>query len=206
MENIFKKKGESSSSSISEIIDSKRGGLLKCLKSLTSEQLSVINLLTGSKHCLNLHGTTIILFFPWIWDKLSWKKSALVRSKILGLFLNTLTAKYTYSRRNMETLTQQVQTPLSLKQKTFSGFVIAFLKSTWNGEHFQKKGESSSLSISEIIDSKRGGYLSAWKALPQQLSVINLLTGSKHCLNMQGITIILFFQESGLNWAGKSLP
>ena len=27
--------------------------------------------------------------------------------------------------------------------------------------------ESSSLSISEIIDSKRGGYLSAWKALLQ---------------------------------------
>ena len=102
--------------------------------------------------------------------------SALVRSKILGLFVNTLTAEYTYSRRNMQTLTQQVQTPLSLKQKTFSGFFIAFLKCTWNGEHFQKKGESSSLSISEIIDSsslsiseiidsKRGGYLSAWKAL-----------------------------------------
>ena len=63
MENIFKKKGESSSSSISEIIDSKRGGLLKCLKSFTSEQLSVIKLLTGSKHFLNLQGTTIILFF-----------------------------------------------------------------------------------------------------------------------------------------------
>ena len=105
--------------------------------------------------------------FPWIWDKLSWKKSALVRSKILGLFVNTLTAEYTYSCRNMQTFTQQVQMPLSLKQKTFSGFFIAFLKSTWNGEHFQKKGESSSLSISEIIDSKRGGYLSAWKALLQ---------------------------------------
>ena len=72
-----------------------------------------------------------------------------------------------YSGRNMQTLTQQVQTPLSLKQKTFSGFFIAFLKSTWNGEHFEKKGQSSSLSISEIIDSKRGGYLSVWKALPQ---------------------------------------
>ena len=67
----------------------------------------------------------------------------------------------------MNTLTQQVQTPLSLKQKTFSEFLIAFLKSTWNGEHFQKKGESSSVSISEVIDSKRGGYLSAWKALLQ---------------------------------------
>ena len=67
----------------------------------------------------------------------------------------------------MLTLMQQVQTTLSLKEKTFSGFFIAFLKSTLNGEHFQKKGESSSLSISEIIDSKRGGYLSAWKALLQ---------------------------------------
>ena len=98
---------------------------------------------------------------------MSWKKSALVRSKILGLFVNTFTAESTYSRRNMQTLTQQVQTSLFLKQKTLYGFFIAFLKSTWNGEHFQKKGESSSLSISEIIDSKRGDYLSAWKALLQ---------------------------------------
>ena len=105
--------------------------------------------------------------FLWIFDKLSWKKSVLVRYKILGLFVNTLNAEYIYSGRNMKTLTQQVQTPLSLNQKTFSGFFIAFLKSTWNGEHFQKKGESSSLSISEIIDSKRGGSLSAWKAFLQ---------------------------------------
>ena len=32
---------------------------------------------------------------------------------------------------------------------------------------FKEKGESSSLSISEIIDIKRGGYLSALKALLQ---------------------------------------
>ena len=100
-------------------------------------------------------------------DKLSWKTSALVRSKKLGLFVNTLTAEYMYSGRNMQTFTQQVQTSLSLKEKTFSGFFIAFLKSTGNGEHFQKKGESSSLSISEIIDARKGGYLSAWKALLQ---------------------------------------
>ena len=53
------------------------------------------------------------------------------------------------------------------KTKDFFWIFIAFLKYTWNGEHFQKKGESSRLSISEIIDSKRGGYLSAWKALLQ---------------------------------------
>ena len=32
---------------------------------------------------------------------------------------------------------------------------------------FKKKGESSSLSVSEIIYSKGGGYLNAWKALLQ---------------------------------------
>ena len=78
-----------------------------------------------------------------------------------------MTVEYKYSRRNMQTFAQQVQTPLSLKQKIFSGLFIAFLKSPWNVEQFQKKGEFSSLSISEIIDSKRGGYLSAWKALLQ---------------------------------------
>ena len=86
---------------------------------------------------------------------------------MLGLFVNTLTAEYTYSRQHMQTFKQQVQTPLSLKQKTFSGIFIAFLKSKWNWEHFQKKGEFSKLSISEIIESKRGGYLSAWIDLLQ---------------------------------------
>ena len=65
----------------------------------------------------------------------------------------------------MQTFAQQVQTSLSLKLKTFSRFFIAFVKSRWNVEHFQKKGESSSLSISEIIDFKRGGGLSVLKAL-----------------------------------------
>ena len=105
--------------------------------------------------------------FPWIWDKLSWKKFGLVRSIILGLFVNTLTAEYKFSRRNVQTYAQPVQTPLSLKEKIFSGFFIAFLKSTCNGEHFLKRGESSGLSILEIIDSKRGGYLSALKTLLQ---------------------------------------
>ena len=72
-----------------------------------------------------------------------------------------MNVEYKYSRRNMQTFAQQYQTPLSLKEKTFSIFSIAFLKSSRKGEHFQKKGESFSLSISEIIDSKRGGYLSA---------------------------------------------
>ena len=64
-----------------------------------------------------------------------------------------------YSGTNMKHLRQQFQTPLSHKQKTFSGFFIAFLKCAWNLEHFQKKDEYPSLIISEIIDAGRRGYL-----------------------------------------------
>ena len=59
----------------------------------------------------------------------------------------------------MQNFRQQFQTPLSQKQKTFSWFLIAFLKFAWNLEHFQKNDEYSSLIISEIIDAERRGYL-----------------------------------------------
>ena len=59
----------------------------------------------------------------------------------------------------MKNLPQQIQTPLSPKQKIFSEFFIAFLKCAWNLEHFQQKDEYPSLIISEIIDAERRGYL-----------------------------------------------
>ena len=52
--------------------------------------------------------------------------------------------------QNLESLSQQVQTQISLKPKPFSGFFIASLKSTLNLEYFEKKDESHSLSITEI--------------------------------------------------------
>ena len=59
----------------------------------------------------------------------------------------------------MKNLPQQFQTPLSQKQKTFSGFFIAFLECAWNLEHFQKQDEDPSLILSEIIEAERRGYL-----------------------------------------------
>ena len=90
---------------------------------------------------------------------MSWKKSALVWSEILRAFLNTLTPDDKYSRCNVHNFAQNVQTPLSQKQKTFCRFFIAFLKCAWNLEHFEKKDEYSSLIISEMMDCERGGYL-----------------------------------------------
>ena len=64
-----------------------------------------------------------------------------------------------YSCRNMPNFTQQLEAPLSQKQKTFSLFFIAFLKCALNLEHFEEKDGYSSLVISKVIDSERGGYI-----------------------------------------------
>ena len=75
------------------------------------------------------------------------------------MFVNALTTDDKYSGSNIQNLPQQFQTPLSQKQKTFSGFFIAFLKCAWNLEHFLKKHEYPSLIISEIIDAEKRVYL-----------------------------------------------
>ena len=62
--------------------------------------------------------------------------------EILRLFVNALIADDKYSGSNIQNLLQQFQTPLSQKQKTFSGLFIAFLECAWNLEHFQKKNNS----------------------------------------------------------------
>ena len=77
--------------------------------------------------------------------------------EMLRLFVNALTADDKYSGSNMQNFPQQFQTALSQKKKTFSWFFIAFLKCTWNLEHFQKKHEYPSLIISKIIDAERRG-------------------------------------------------
>ena len=53
----------------------------------------------------------------------------------------------------------------SMKLKTCSLLIIAFLKSTLNLEYFQKKNQSSSLSITEIIKCEKGSYLNVQKVI-----------------------------------------
>ena len=142
--------------------------------------------------------------FSSIRRKLSWKKSPSVWYEILSLFVNALTADDKYSGSNMKNLPQQFQTPLSQKQKTFSGFFIAFLKCAWNLEHFQKKW------VSKPNYFRNYWCWNTWllkrlKGLAsEQHSLMNVLTGSKHCWNQHGITITLFSRQFAVNWVGKS--
>ena len=86
--------------------------------------------------------------------------SALVTSQIFRLFVDTLTPDDKYSRRDMQTFWQQVQTPWSPKREAFLIFFIKFLKYAWHLEHSEKKEQYPSLIITEIIASERHIYLS----------------------------------------------
>ena len=80
----------------------------------------------------------------------------LVLCKFLRLLVKTLTDDEKYSLLCRENLTKPIQILLSQKRKNFSHFFSAFLKSTLNFKHFQKKDDPQSRCIFQISVSKKG--------------------------------------------------
>ena len=60
------------------------------------------------------------------------------------MFVNTLPADGKHYRLNRDNLGELIQMQLSQKQKNFSQFSFAFLKSLLNYQHLPKKGEPHS--------------------------------------------------------------
>ena len=85
-----------------------------------------------------------------LWRQLTFKKFLLVICKISRLFPNTLSADGKYSLLNRDNLTQPIQIQLCRKQKTFSDFFAAFLKSSLNFQDFPKKKKKMTL-IAEVF-------------------------------------------------------
>ena len=70
------------------------------------------------------------------------------------LLINTLRVDGKYPVLNKDNLTIPIQMQLSQKQKTISEFCAAFLKSSWNFERDEKKGDPHIFCVSEIMDSE----------------------------------------------------
>ena len=86
-----------------------------------------------------------------------WKKSLLVIRKILRLFVNTLTVDEKYYLLNRDDLTQPIQIQFYQKQKTFSDFLFAFLKSMSKIKCLPKKDDPHSRCISLNTGSEKYG-------------------------------------------------
>ena len=84
--------------------------------------------------------------------KLCSKKSLLLTCQVLGLLVNTLATDEKYPVLNRDKLTIPIQMKLSQKQKPFSEFLAAFLKSSLNFKYFEKKNDPHRFCIFEITD------------------------------------------------------
>ena len=62
-------------------------------------------------------------------------------NEILRLFVNIFTGDEKHYLLNRDNLTQAIQISLPQKQKTFSVFFLAFLKSILNFKHLPKKDD-----------------------------------------------------------------
>ena len=91
----------------------------------------------------------------------------LVTSELLEQFVNTLTADYQHARSNRDNLWQQVPKQISRKVNAFSGFSMAFLKSTLNLEYFEENDQSQSLNITEILNCETGTYITVQNCMFQ---------------------------------------
>ena len=80
----------------------------------------------------------------------------LVFCKFLRLLVKTLTDDEKFSLLYRENLMLPIQILLSENPKIFSQFFSAFLKSTLNYEHFQKKDDPHSRCVSQITVSEKG--------------------------------------------------
>ena len=92
-----------------------------------------------------------------LWRQLTCKKSLLVICKISRQFPNTLSADGKCSLLNRGNSTQPIQMQVSRKEKNFSQFFSAFLKSSLNFEHCLKKDDPHGWCISEITDTEKPG-------------------------------------------------
>ena len=131
------------------------------------------------------------------------KKSLLGICKISKLFPNTLSADGKYSLLNWDNLTQHIQMQLSQKQKTFSGFVFWFLKSSLNFAHLQKEmtviaGGFRNYGLYKIwLDQFLKGPIS------RDPSESNMVNAPKHCWNLNGSTFTTFIDHCEERWLAK---
>ena len=92
-----------------------------------------------------------------LWRQLRWKMSLLVICKILGLFVNPLTADNNYCLLNRGNKQQHFQMQLSQKRKIFFRLFFAFSKFRFSFEQLQEKDDPHSWCIFGLVESDKRG-------------------------------------------------
>ena len=136
-----------------------------------------------------------------LWKQFSWKNSVLVICKILGLFVNPLTADDKDSLLNRSNLLQHVQVQLSQKRNIFLTFFFHFPNLYLILNIFKNRWRSYLMYFWTY------GLRKTWldkclkSPVSEDPSTSNMVNGQKHCWNVEDSTFAIFIDPC----AGKNL-
>ena len=150
---------------------------------------------SASQHLYHIHWS-----LP---SQLSWKTSLLLTCQILGLLVNTLAADEKYPVLNRDNLTIPIQKQLSRKQKTFSQFFVAFLKSTINFKYFEKNMTLIDFVFPKLRTPKVWSDKCLKNHVSEDASRSNMVNVRKYCWNLHHSTFITFSDDFQVMSVGK---
>ena len=124
---------------------------------------------------------------------------------MLGLLFSTLTTNGMYLVLNRDRITLPIQMQLPEKQKKFSQFFAAILKSIWNYERIGKNMTLIAFVFPKLRTPKRWLDKCLKSPVSEDLSTSNMVNVPKHFPNLDYITCIIFIDHYEINLLGKSL-
>ena len=111
-----------------------------------------------------------------------------------------------YPVRNRDNLTIPIQMQLSLKEKGFSQFFAAFLKSRLNFEHFEKKKMTLAALVFPKLRTPKTWLDKCLKShVSEDPSTRNMVKVLKQCWSLHHRPFFIFIDHCEGNWIGKSL-
>ena len=123
------------------------------------------------------------------------KKVFLVDMEVLGLLGDTLASDEKYPVLNRDYWTIPIQLQLSKKQKTFSQFFAAFLKTSWNLNASKKKMSLIAFVFPKLRTTKTWLDKCLKSLVSEDPSKRNMVNVPKHCSNMHHSTFIIFIDQ-----------
>ena len=148
---------------------------------------------------LKTEGQHLYHHYWWLWRLLNWKKSVLVICKILGLFVNTLTAADKNALPNLDNF-NVINSDAIIKET--KKLLLIFLLHFWNLDQILKTLKKRRPSQLMYFGSYR---LRKKNLVSENPSISDMENGPKCCWNLKASTFTISIDDCEGNWVGKSL-
>ena len=163
-----------------------------------------MNVLTGSKHCWNQHGATIKLFSCQFEENWVGKSKFRLIWNLKTVFWRINCWWQVFRQQYAEFITI-ISNAIISEAKYFFLILYWISQMCMKFRAFSKKRWVSWRNYLRNYWCWKTWLLKRLKGLASEHhSVMNVLTGSKHCSNKHGTTITLFSRQFEVNWVGKS--